>query len=291
MTPPSRWSPGAEHREASDPAAVVNSKADVLRDLHRRGSPLLLPNVWDCRSARLVAAAGLPAVATSSAAIADSLGYGDGEATPVGEMLDAIARIAAAVAVPVTADLERGYRMGPAELVERLAATGAAGCNLEDSDPRTGVLIDAERQADLLSEVRAASRRCRVDLVINARIDTYLTTSGGAPGARLAETMRRARLYQAAGADCVYPILLSDEAAIAELVAASGVPVNILADRHTPARLADLGVARISFGLRLYHDSQAHLAGVIGELVRPGRTPPADPSRGRSEHLLKGNHD
>jgi 2-methylisocitrate lyase-like PEP mutase family enzyme len=270
MTPPDRWSPGAEHRETSDPATVVNGRAATLRDLHRPGAPLLLPNVWDCRSARLVATAGLPAVATSSAAIADSLGYRDGEATPVGEMLDAIARIAAAVAVPVTADLERGYRMGPADLVERLAATGAAGCNLEDSDPRTGLLIDADRQADFLSEVRSASRRCGIDLVINARIDTYVTTSGGEAVARLAETVRRARLYQAAGADCVYPILLPGEAAIAEFVAAVGAPVNVLADRHTPARLAELGVARISFGPRLYHDSEAHLAGLIAELVRPG---------------------
>jgi 2-methylisocitrate lyase-like PEP mutase family enzyme len=121
------------------------------------------------------------------------------------------------------------------------------------------------------------------------RIDVYATALHHAM--TIDATMRRARLYQAAGADCVYPILLSDEDAIAELVAASGVPVNILADRRTLARLTDLGVARISFGPRLYHDSQAHLAGIIGELVRPGRTPPADRSRGRSEHLLKGNHD
>ena len=271
MTPPSRWSPGAEHRETSEPATVVNSRAAVLRDLHRPGAPLLLPNVWDCRSARLVAAAGLPAVATSSAAVADSLGYRDGEASPVDEMLDAIARITAAVDVPVTADLERGYRMGPAELVERLAATGAAGCNLEDSDPPTGVLIDADRQANFLSEVRSGARRCGIDLVINARIDTYLTPSGGKPGARLAEAIRRAHLYQAAGADCVYPILLSDEAAIAEFVASVSAPVNILASHHTPARLTELGAARISFGPRLYHDSETHLTDLIHKLIHPGQ--------------------
>ena len=207
-------------------------------------------------------------MATSSAAIADSLGYRDGETTPVGEMLDAIARIAAAVAVPVTADLERGYRMSPAELVERLAATGAAGCNLEDSDPRTGVLIDAEQQAEFLSEVRSAGRRYGIDLVINARIDTYVTPSNREPGARLAEAVRRARVYQAAGADCVYPILLSEEAAIAEFVVAAGGPVNVLADRHTPARLAELGVARISFGPRLYQASEAHFADLIRELLK-----------------------
>jgi 2-methylisocitrate lyase-like PEP mutase family enzyme len=232
---------------------------------------LLLPNAWDGQSARLVAAAGLPAVATSSAAIAENLGYRDGEATPVGEMLDAIARIAATVTVPVTADLERGYRMGPMELVERLAATGAAGCNLEDSNPGTGILVDAERQADFLADVRSAARRCGIDLVVNARIDTYLTTPSGEPSALLAETVRRARLYQAAGADCVFPIMLSDETAVAEFVAAVDGPVNILAGQHTTARLAELGVARVSLGPRLYRAAQTHLAGLIAEFVHPGR--------------------
>jgi 2-methylisocitrate lyase-like PEP mutase family enzyme len=162
--------------------------------------------------------------------------------------------------------------MGPAELVERLAATGAAGCNMEDSDPRTGILVDAERQADFLAEVRSAARRCGIDLVINARIDTYLTASGGEPGALLAETVRRARLYRAAGADCVYPIRLSDEAAITELVAAAGAPVNLLAARHTPAKLAGLGAARVSFGPGLYHAAQTHLAALIAEFVHPGQS-------------------
>jgi 2-methylisocitrate lyase-like PEP mutase family enzyme len=275
MTPPSQWSPDAEHRETSDPATVINSRAAVLRGLHRPGDPVLLPNVWDCQSARAVAAAGLPAVATSSAAIAESLGYSDGEATPTSEMLDAIARIAATVDVPVTADLERGYRMTPAELVERLAATGAAGCNLEDSDPRAGILIDAERQAEFLAEVRSAARRLGIDLVINARIDTYLRTAG-ASAERLAETIGRARLYREAGADCVYPIALGDEATISELVQVAGVPVNILASAHGPAltTLAGLRVARISFGPRLYHASRTHLAGLITELVDADRHQP-----------------
>lgn len=270
MTPLSRWSPGAEHRETGDPAAAVDGRAAVLRELHRPGAPLLLPNVWDGQSARLVAAAGLPAVATSSAAIADCLGYRDGEGTPVGEMFDAIARIVAAVAVPVTADVERGYRMVPAELVERLVAAGAAGCNLEDSDPRTGSLIEAECQADFLAEVRSAARRCGIGLVINARIDTHLTAPGSESGALLTETVQRAHRYRAAGADCVYPIRLSKEEAIAEFVAAVDGPVNVLAGEHTPARLAELGVARISFGPRLYDAAQTQLAELIGELVHYG---------------------
>jgi 2-methylisocitrate lyase-like PEP mutase family enzyme len=113
----------------------VSAAADALRALHVPGDPVLLPNAWDAASARTVEAAGFTAVATSSGAMSASLGYSDGEGTPVTEMLDAVARIVDAVNVPVTADIERGYGMRPAELVERLLATGAVGCNLEDSYP------------------------------------------------------------------------------------------------------------------------------------------------------------
>ncbi|MDI1463981.1 isocitrate lyase/phosphoenolpyruvate mutase family protein [Catellatospora sp. KI3] len=263
MTPPGRWSPAAEGGQTSDPAATVNRHAAVLRDLHRPGTPLLLPNVWDCTSAYAVVAAGLPAVATSSVAMADSLGHRDGETAPVGQLLDAVARIAAAVPVPVTADLERGYRMRPAELVERLAATGAAGCNLEDSDPATGELVDPGRQADFLAEVRAAARDRGVDLVLNARIDTYLRPAGGTT-VLLDGALQRARRYRAAGADCVYPIGLSDHAAVAEFVAGAGAPVNVLArDAGELRGLAALGVARISFGPYLHRACRGHLDGVV----------------------------
>ncbi|GHJ43855.1 carboxyvinyl-carboxyphosphonate phosphorylmutase [Catellatospora sp. TT07R-123] len=267
MKPHGRWSPAAAGGQTSDPAAAVNRHAATLRELHRPGTPLLLPNVWDCSSARAVVAAGLPAVATSSAAMADSLGYRDGEAAPVGLLLDAIARIAAAVGVPVTADLERGYRMTPAELVERLAATGAAGCNLEDSDPGTGELVDAGRQADLLAEVRAAAHDQGIDLVLNARIDTYLRPAGD-PAALLDETVRRARRYHAAGADCVYPIGLSAPDAVAEVVAAAGAPVNILARSGGGlGGLAALGVARISFGPHLYRACRSHLEQQVADYL------------------------
>ncbi|GAA2354367.1 carboxyvinyl-carboxyphosphonate phosphorylmutase [Catellatospora methionotrophica] len=263
MTSHGRWSPAAERGQTRDPAATVNRHAAVLRDLHRPGAPLVLPNVWDCSSAYAMVAAGLPAVATSSAAIADSLGYRDGEAAPVGQMLDAVARIAAAVGVPVTADLERGYQMSPAELVERLAATGAAGCNLEDSDPGTGELVDAGRQADFLAAVRAAARERGLDLVLNARIDTHLRSAGDAVSV-LDDTIRRARRYREAGADCVYPIGLSRLPAIAEVVAAAEAPVNILARGGAePGRLAALGVARVSFGPYLYRAARDHLDELI----------------------------
>ncbi|SCG58312.1 isocitrate lyase/PEP mutase family protein [Micromonospora inositola] len=241
--------------------------AAALRALHRPGDPLILPNAWDAGSARAVAAAGFPAVATSSAAVAESLGHADGEATPVAEMLDAVARVVRSVPVPVTADLERGYGLRPAELVERLLATGAVGCNIEDSDPRTHQLYDAGEQADLLAGIRAAARDAGVDLVLNARVDVHLRAAGP-PEGRLAEAVRRARRYRAAGADCVYPILLADPEQIRALVAEVDAPVNVLARAGMPgpAELAALGVARVSFGSGLYAAARARTVEMLASI-------------------------
>jgi 2-methylisocitrate lyase-like PEP mutase family enzyme len=247
---------------ASAPSGVSAAAAAArLRELHRPGDPLVLPNVWDAGSARIVAATGFPAVATSSAAVAESLGYADGEAMPVEEMLDAIARIVRASDIPVTADFERGYGLPPAELVARLFAAGAVGCNLEDSDPSTGALIDATEQAAVLAAVRD---RAGANLVINARIDVYVRDT--LPAAeRLAEVVRRARLYAAAGVDCVYPIMMSAPDDIRTVVAESGVAVNVLASPRSPtvAALAALGVARISFGAGIHRAMQGYVADTV----------------------------
>lgn len=262
----SGWSPAATGRETRDPAPGLAARAAALRALHRPGDPLVLANAWDAASARATRAAGFAAVATSSAAVAEVLGYADGESTPPGEMLDAVARIVRAVDVPVTADLERGYRMRPAELVERLAATGAVGCNLEDSDPGTGALVDPGEQADFLAAVRAAAADAGFDLVINARVDTY---EAGVAGA-LAEAIARARRYLAAGADCVYPIGARD-ADVPALVEATSGRVNVLARRGGPAvrDLAALGVARVSHGAGLYRATFAHHATLLAAIPTP----------------------
>ncbi|HWD81813.1 MAG TPA: isocitrate lyase/phosphoenolpyruvate mutase family protein, partial [Kribbella sp.] len=123
------------------------SLATTLRELHVPGTPLVVPNAWDAASARLIEAAGFGAVATSSNATAAVLGYEDGEEAPVADVLAGAARIAHSVSVPVTVDFERGYRLAPAELVERFVATGAVGLNLEDSDPATGAMVDPDEQA------------------------------------------------------------------------------------------------------------------------------------------------
>ena len=168
------------------------------------------------------------------------------------DVLAAVARIVRAVSVPVTVDFERGYGLAPAELVERLAATGAAGLNLEDSDPATGELIDAAEQAQFLSAVRVSAAAAGVDLVLNARTDSFLRRAGS-PQEQLAASVDRGRRYVAAGVDCVYPIGAVGPDVIRALVEGIPGPVNIGYAPVMPslAQLAALGVARVSFGPRL----------------------------------------
>ncbi|MGW7707801.1 isocitrate lyase/PEP mutase family protein [Streptomyces sp. NPDC054771] len=232
--------------------------ASVLRSLHHDrapGDPLVVPGPWDAASARVLVEAGFPALATPSAGVAASLGHEDG-ATPAAEMFAAVARIVRAVpaSVPVSADIEAGYGLAPKELVERLLDAGAVGCNLEDSTD--GVLFDARRQADRLAEVRAVAGDA---LFVNARVDTYVrgVPDGTDPEA---ETIRRALLYVAAGADCVYPIMAPPEA-LPALAAAVPAPLNALArpDGPAPRRLGELGAARITFGPGLQRRAMAAL--------------------------------
>lgn len=235
----------------------------VFRDLHHSrtpGDPLVLPGPWDAASARVFADAGFPALATPSAGVAASLGYEDG-ATPVAEMFAAVARIARAVPVPVSADIEAGYGLPPKELVERLLETGAVGCNLEDS--ADGVLEDPQRQADRLAEVRAVAGD---QLFVNARVDTYVhgVPDGTDPET---ETIARARLYAAAGADCVYPIAAPPES-LPRLAAAIPAPLNVFAlpDGPTPRRLGELGATRITFGPGLQRQAMAAVRRIVDRL-------------------------
>ena len=223
-----------------------------LRALHLPGSPLVLPNAWDVASARRFAKSGCAALATTSAGVANALGWPDGEAIPPGEMFAAVARIAAAVELPVTADLEAGYGLSAKQLAARVVASGCVGLNFEDSDHArgNGALVDAGRQAERIASVKEAARAEGVDLVLNARVDTF----HGGPltgAARIEETLRRGRLYLEAGADCIYPILAHEERDITAIVdGLRRAPVNVMALPVAPplTRLAALGVARVSFG-------------------------------------------
>jgi 2-methylisocitrate lyase-like PEP mutase family enzyme len=231
--------------------------ASTFRALHQGravGDPLVLPGPWDAASARVFADAGFPALATPSAGIAASLGYEDGS-TPPDEMFAAVARIVRAVPVPVSADIEGGYGLAPGELVGRLLETGVVGCNLEDSEEHT-TLKDPQRHADWLAGVRAEAGDA---LFINARVDTFLFGTGDP-----ADAVARARLYVAAGADCVYPLLAPPEVLPVLREGIEG-PINMAAEpnKGSIAELARLGATRITFGPGM----QRYAMGAIGELA------------------------
>jgi 2-methylisocitrate lyase-like PEP mutase family enzyme len=234
-------------------ASALAAQAEQLRGLHVPGSPLLLVNAWDPPSARRLARDGYPAIATTSAGVAEALGHEDGNVTPAGEMLAAVSRIAAVVDVPVTADLEAGYGLEPPDLVDGLLRAGAVGLNFEDTDHERGALVDAGHQAARLVSIKDAGREAGVDVVLNARVDVFL--HDGEPAAQLDEAVRRGRLYAQAGADCVYPIGVRGRDAIRCLVEEVGAPLNVLAvpGGLTFEQLAELGVARASFGSGLMH--------------------------------------
>jgi 2-methylisocitrate lyase-like PEP mutase family enzyme len=233
--------------------------AAALRALHVPGNPVLLPNAWDADTARLVEEAGFPAVATSSVAVAASLGYPDGEQAPADEMFAAAARIARAVSVPVTVDAESGYGLPARELVDRLLGAGAVGCNLEDTDHARGTIRPLAEQADRLAAVREAAGQ---ELVINARTDVFLK---GDQQAALPEAIERVKAYLAAGADCVYPILLRSPDVLAEFVKAVS-PAAVNGNRIPGTDVAALGVARISLGGWLWRTTRTWLADQLKEL-------------------------
>ena len=248
------------------------ARAARLRALHTPGDPLVLPNAWDAASGRAVVAAGFPVVATSSSAVGASLGWGDGEKTPPDEMfaavwriarsLDEVAPAAAAAAaaqaaggpgVPLTADLEGGYGLPPDDFVRRMLEAGAVGCNLEDSDHSgAAVLRDPAEHASYLAAVRAAARAAGVDIVLNARVDVFLRQVGE-PTERAGLAVERGKRYLAAGADCIFPFGVREEADITAMIEALDGPLNVILVPGAPplARLRELGVARVSFGGRL----------------------------------------
>jgi 2-methylisocitrate lyase-like PEP mutase family enzyme len=242
-------------------------KADLLRSLHVPGDPLVLPNVWDAGSALTVVDAGFSVIATASNAIAAMLGYDDGEGAPVEEMFNAARRIAAAVDVPVTVDAEAGYGLPADELVERLVAIGAVGCNLEDSDHRNGGLVDRDARATYIAQMRSAADRVGVPIVINARIDSFFPTSPLADGEKLDDAVARATAYRAAGADCVFPPG-ADSGAVRAIVEQVDAPVNagLRVGHDALGDVAALGVARISVGPQLYRSALAHLRNDVAGL-------------------------
>lgn len=217
---------------------------------------LVMPNAWDAASARTFEAAGFPAIATTSGGVAAALGYADHEAAPPREMIAAAERIIRSVSIPVTVDFEAGYRLAPAEIAETLIAVGAVGMNLEDTDHHGNEgLVPAARQAEFLAAVKAAARSMGIDLFLNARVDVFIRRQGDLD-AQLADGLRRARLYREAGADCIYPIILSDPSMIRAMVMESGT-VNVTVRRGGPLSLgaaAEAGARRVTYATSIFRE-------------------------------------
>lgn len=247
-------------------------RAAALQALHAGGELVVVPNAWDAVSARVLAAAGFATIATTSAGVAWAAGYADGQAMPVDEAIAAVARIASAVAVPVSADLEAGYveQTGAIErTVNLLLEAGAAGVNLEDGDPRGRGLVDAEAHAAVIAGARDAARERDVALFINARSDVFWRQIGDAQE-RVDEAARRLSLYQQAGADCLFapgPIAAEDLRALTDRL---DKPLNVMLMPGVPdlAELASLGVRRASVGADLLMCAMAAVGDAAAGLLR-----------------------
>jgi 2-methylisocitrate lyase-like PEP mutase family enzyme len=257
------------------------SKAAAFHALHRGRGILILLNAWDAGSARILEEAGAAAVATTSAGVAHSLGYPDGERITREAMLWVVARVAAAVDLPVTADVEAGYGPAPedAAATARAAITaGAVGLNLEDGtgDPDRP-LAELTLQVEKIHAIREAAIEAGMPLFINARTDTYLAEAG-APAERLPETIRRSRAFREAGAHCVFVPRLREPAEIAELLGESPGPLNVLAGPGVPPvpDLERLGVARVSFGGASYRAALGLLRRIAAEVRASGVSPSLD---------------
>ncbi|MFG2938124.1 isocitrate lyase/phosphoenolpyruvate mutase family protein [Streptomyces sp. NPDC048282] len=230
----------------------TRDKAERLRALGS-DSVLVLPNAWDAGSAAVIAAAGALAIGTTSGGVAWSLGRGDGERAGRDEMIAAAARIAAAVDVPVTVDIEAGYGAAPDEVaktVTAVVAAGAVGANLEDSKAPGGPLFTPEEQAARIAAARTAAAAAGLpELLLNVRTDVYLFGIGEESG-RLDDVLARTAVYADAGADGIFVPGLLDLAVLGELAARSPLPVNVMAGPGGPgvAELAKAGVRRISVG-------------------------------------------
>ncbi len=236
-----------------EPDVEQQRKAEALRALHHAADPLLLVNVWDIASARIVEHAGFPALATTSAGIAFAEGYPDGQQIRPDHMFARVAQIAQAVNVPVTADVEAGYGQTPERAfrtAQSVISGGAVGMNFEDAtgDPERP-MADLSLQVERIRAIREAAAKFDVALVLNARTDVYLLQVGEARG-RYDETVWRLRAFRDAGADCVFAPGVRDAETIGRLVQDLHCPLNILAVPGGPSvsELAALGVKRISLG-------------------------------------------
>lgn len=254
--------------------AALTEKAKTLQAMIDAPQTLVLPNVWDVASARIVAEAGYPAIATSSAGIAWCLGYPDGENISRDEMLFMVGRIAASVDLPVTADMEAGYGQDPATVADTVTATleaGAVGANIEDSSSEGGghTLLDFDLSVARIRAAKDAANATGVPFVINARTDGFF---GGLTEEAFAKSVRRGNAYLEAGAGCVFVPFVRDAEMIARLTEAIDGPVNILAGAPSPSlpEMQKMGVARVSIGGLFSLMTYTHVRAACEELRETG---------------------
>jgi 2-methylisocitrate lyase-like PEP mutase family enzyme len=239
----------------TSPKPTQAQQATRLLDLHHAATPLILINAWDAASAAMVAHCGLPAIASSSAALANALGFPDGQHLPWPQMLAAVQSIVRAVSVPVTADIESGFAATAQELektISQIIEAGAVGVNLEDAQPgqdARGPLFPLTEQIARIQAARRAADALKIHLVINARTDAYWQ-AGISPAEALRNTLERGKAYMSAGADCIFVPGLRNPEHIRQVVDHWNSPVNILAGPDVPSipELTKLGVKRVSYG-------------------------------------------
>ena len=244
--------------------------AQVFRSLHSEDTPLILPNAWDAGSARLMEHLGCKAVATTSAGVAWSHGYQDGDRLPIRRLMTTVASIARVVSVPVSVDIEGGYSADLAvveEVVAGVIDAGAVGINVEDGDGSPDVLCRKIERA------RRAGERLRVPLFVNARTDVYLRAFVAEPE-QVAEVTRRAGQYRSAGADGLFVPLLTDAASIRAIVAAVDLPLNVMAWPGLPpvAELRRLGVRRLSAGAGIVQAVYGQAKELAAAFLRDGES-------------------
>lgn len=250
---------------------TLRDRALAFRALHVPGRPLILPNAWDAASARIVEDAGASAVATTSAGLAWALGVADGDRLDRERALEAVARITASVAVPVSADIESGFAKDPAgvaDTVRAVLAAGAVGVNIEDAlYGGEGVLRSIAEQAERIAAAREAADAEGVPLFVNARIDTFLRGVGGVDA-----TLERAAAFRAAGADGIFVPGAVEPGTVKELADGIEAPLNVLVGPGAPpiAELAALGVARVSAGSGIALAAYAVVRRAARELLDTG---------------------
>lgn len=254
-------------------------KGEKFAASHVEPGIVILPNAWDAGSAIMMAEAGFPAIATTSAGVAFAMGLPDGQRVSRDRMLECVAQIVAAVPVPVTADLEAGYGSSPEDVaatVRGALAAGAVGCNIEDATGRADQpLFDLELACDRIRAAVEAARGAGLPFVLNARADPYLVRHGS-DAANFAQAVRRANAYREAGADCLFVPGPMDADTIANLVREIKGPLNVLGARGgsasalSVADLARLGVKRVSIGGSLAVAALAFVQGAMLELRERG---------------------